>query len=1500
MTDLIDFNLDDLEKSKDIIQLPSLQGGDIPKQATISWESAAMDTAAEAEENDTWHQVKGYGASAVVEMGGGLYMSHKLNSAGRYNRTVANSKKIINSLRALRTANLATWQKSFTPWGAVAQVGGFVVTEAGIWALSNLAGQGTRNLMGVQEGIHASELISSAVFGTIAQPVESAFQFAKIGDKINKAMPIKVVAETTKNAKSGVIDMAAWKGRELLVKGTPKFISGAALGLAESTMRQELALQMNDIEERNKWDYMLSTLAGGSINSVFGVMSQSGAWGRKQATTVSERARDRTKQAIEDIDADLSKIKDKTQDIATNTRYNELLVKKQQHEQSLEVIEDIVDHTKKADEFLSVDETNPSKPADQPEPEVLKEKRELLENQNKLDSTEPKEVINVDKALDESTLDRLLQQLEEKWQLAVKNLDEGSVTDDIIRTTRKIYEAADYDMGIAIEKLALMGDDIDMPTITRLLEDVETQIKLLDGVHGRLNTAAGRAIRANNLNSSPSPNTTYSVANEATKDALNTIRSRLRGLIDGTDTTDEFLDSIDNLIKGKKPKNKAVDVDETGTLPKEEPEVDTPTAPKDSPEGDIPPTPKNKDEGSDSGAKPDVDESEASPVVSALDKRIAKLQKQLDELLPNISGKKPEEPKGKKGSKKTEDPEIQRLKKNIANAKKYKREAEKVVELELEVARLAKIAARNDPAEMQAELITKTKKPKEELNKRINAAKERQRAAKKLFRDRLKKIAEEERKQIRLESKAKLWDDVYDYVYREAELENTSVGVKLFRTARILRKLGMVNSPTSAMAAIPTGLFEMTKLFPKALVSYGRGVVKGDALERQIAGFELEAAGEAMLTLLSPQTWKHFRKAQKTGQDPNFMSTTRFGDEFQTSSARALNPLGMDMVVTNAREAAKRAAYGQDVTIAWANEKLALGKIMPFLSFGARTIIGVDATFKRQLRFAAARLESRKKGVLNHPNDPVKAREYSDKLLESWQRDANGLKVLGQVDELADDFARIDDALLMASHGDVQDVASNLTEEILIKPISRLLNNDKDTKAMYAGAIVELFMPFYKVGVRSVVKSATLANPLRVLEATKQGNPYTKIAEDLNKLKEEAALVLENQRKSRGKAWIQNQQKKILDYDKRLRLVEVRKIKHNKEVLTDVLIQLSLGSTAFAAGYMGKATGTNAWLTADQKKKNKDKIKDFTMFGMDYRAAVPVNLLMAFAADLGRYMRAEKEGQLSEELSPITLMLESLKTASRELPTSQGLADIEGLFSGQEERVEAIILKVAASYAIPVPSWIRKGTSFITNKDSISELRGAKWDDRLWYYTFGNATPSRKVDLIGEIVENDKTIHHTWNRFATPKETKREPYQEIIASDHNKVLDAELPSGFVTKENMYEWLDEDGVTLHQHFAKLLRKSGLREELNAYAKGQFKTTGKIGERSDKGEVQRKGFLDFRKIMNKHYKRVRDQMENNPRLLKRFVNRENKNLYKEVLNLRTQGDTVILKDLPKSIY
>jgi hypothetical protein len=162
--------------------------------------------------------VAGYGLGFTGEIGTGLALSYKLNSAGRYTNAVRNAKYIYNSIRGVQAANIATSPKAVTPVGAAVQVAGFATTEAAIWATSNFFGQSIRKAYGVQDKIYAGELISTAVFGSIAQPIEKGMEGFKIGEKLIKSTNWKI--------SDGLVDLGAWKAREVVIKGVPKMVSG--------------------------------------------------------------------------------------------------------------------------------------------------------------------------------------------------------------------------------------------------------------------------------------------------------------------------------------------------------------------------------------------------------------------------------------------------------------------------------------------------------------------------------------------------------------------------------------------------------------------------------------------------------------------------------------------------------------------------------------------------------------------------------------------------------------------------------------------------------------------------------------------------------------------------------------------------------------------------------------------------------------------------------------------------------------------------------------------------------------------------------------------------------------------------------------------------------------------------------------------------------------------------------------------------------------------------
>lgn len=211
------------------------------------------------------------GASLVAELGGGLYLSHKLHRSAKFAQGANYLRTAVKTLRAAKTASVAATVTP-EPASTVAGIATYAVAEAGIWALSNAAGQQIRISMGVQDEYSAGEAIASAVFG--------ASITGKVADN--------VLGLGTKS----LADQKLWKTRELVKQGSKLAVSGAVLGIAETAMRQELQLILNERENRDVYEYLLAAGIGGGLNTGFGLIASTGKWGRNLAQKTAKNSRE--------------------------------------------------------------------------------------------------------------------------------------------------------------------------------------------------------------------------------------------------------------------------------------------------------------------------------------------------------------------------------------------------------------------------------------------------------------------------------------------------------------------------------------------------------------------------------------------------------------------------------------------------------------------------------------------------------------------------------------------------------------------------------------------------------------------------------------------------------------------------------------------------------------------------------------------------------------------------------------------------------------------------------------------------------------------------------------------------------------------------------------------------------------------------------------------------------------------------------------------------------
>lgn len=230
---------------------------------------AMADEVTAAEKISKKQAITGTALSVGTEIGGSI-------AGGLAWSKYMNAVRIANAARAAGSAAVVTPEPASTAIGA----GVFLAGEAAIGAASNFAGQQIRKAYGLQDKTSWGEVAASSVFNLTVVGTGIDKAVAKAGEKVFKIQ------------QPSLQSMKAWKRQDLLVFGVTKSVSGAAMGLSESVLRQEVEIALNDRENRDTYDYLLSAGFGAGFNSLFNLWGKTGAWGRRQATKVFESTLD--------------------------------------------------------------------------------------------------------------------------------------------------------------------------------------------------------------------------------------------------------------------------------------------------------------------------------------------------------------------------------------------------------------------------------------------------------------------------------------------------------------------------------------------------------------------------------------------------------------------------------------------------------------------------------------------------------------------------------------------------------------------------------------------------------------------------------------------------------------------------------------------------------------------------------------------------------------------------------------------------------------------------------------------------------------------------------------------------------------------------------------------------------------------------------------------------------------------------------------------------------
>ena len=277
----------------------------------------------EAVEADEAYPILGNVTGIGAEIGTGLYLTKRLHRSQQFLKWARGAK-------AASAAAIVTPEPASTATGVV----GFALSEAAIWGVSNVIGQGIRKSFGVQDNISAGEVLASSVFG-VGLVTKGGQKLISLGD--------------------GLAQMKAWgKGNELFVQGAKSFVSGATLGIAETALRQEVQLLLNERENRDAVEYLIGGAAGGGFNTMFDVFSRTGKWGQAKAKQVTSRAKEALAKKADELEA-------RAETVAPRAR-PKLRLEANRIRQSINLVDDLGQQLDTASEALN----NP-KPKEAPE-----------------------------------------------------------------------------------------------------------------------------------------------------------------------------------------------------------------------------------------------------------------------------------------------------------------------------------------------------------------------------------------------------------------------------------------------------------------------------------------------------------------------------------------------------------------------------------------------------------------------------------------------------------------------------------------------------------------------------------------------------------------------------------------------------------------------------------------------------------------------------------------------------------------------------------------------------------------------------------------------------------------------------------------------------------------------------------------------------------------------------------------------------------------------------
>lgn len=309
----------------------------------------------------------------------------------------------------------------------------------------------------------------------------------------------------------------------------------------------------------------------------------------------------------------------------------------------------------------------------------------------------------------------------------------------------------------------------------------------------------------------------------------------------------------------------------------------------------------------------------------------------------------------------------------------------------------------------------------------------------------------------------------------------------------------------------------------------------------------------------------------------------------------------------------------------------------------------------------------------------------------------------------------------------------------------------------------------------------------------------------------------------------------IAEAKKLLRDKEGEAARYRDYQMTDdaeALAFASIGMAFFVHSYMsakqGDITGTMAMYDDEQKKalyagQGAQQAYRMNLFGeeRDFRYADPIKLAMALGADWAHRQELADNNMLREDQKGLKGLIgftsNFVKAMITEMPTSRGIKNLSGVFSGDPDKQ---IKGVGDSFQslVPVPSEIRRartaGDEFVSDRTQGNVLGNAV-DQAL-----GKEAANYRLTWLGEPKKRDAdTVSGYFFTMGAKKPVELEPIDKVYLSDSLLQQTISHTPTTINKLALKEYMNEDGESLYSLYGRLVSTTKLggmtlRQRLNS--------------------------------------------------------------------------------------